>query len=327
MRAVGTYPGQFIPSLRRCIRVNIYIVGTQVNEEKKWPGWGVLAERKKSAPQNFNVKKSQISLDTLTMAPPSLKKRKLEDNHSRNPKKSRKQEYHSSPSASPSPGEDEIPAVNLADSDEDAETHAALDTLLPLPVEEVGDNQTSESDSDSDTDSNSSQSQLSNPNHTKISRQKSKRNDPDAFASSISAILSSKLSTSKRNDPVLARSATAAEANASIANSKLESKARQKLRADKKEALEKGRVKDVLGVESGDVGAVIDEEKRLRKTAQRGVVKLFNAVRGAQVRAEEARKGTKGTRGRVEEKVAEMSKKGFLEMVAGGGKGGEIEEG
>ncbi len=273
--------------------------------------------------------KNHIYLDILTMAPPSLKKRKLEDNHSSNPKKSRKQEYHSSPSASPSPDEDDFPAVNLADSEEDAETDAASNTSPPPPppVEEARDNQSSDSDSASDTDSDSSQSQLSNPNHTKISRQKSKRNDPDAFAASISAILSSKLSTSKRTDPVLARSATAAEANASIANSKLESKARQKLRSDKKEALEKGRVKDVLGVESGDVGAVMEEEKRLRKIAQRGVVKLFNAVRGAQVRAEEARKGTAGTRGRVEEKVAEMSKKGFLEMVAGGGRGGVIEEG
>ena len=259
------------------------------------------------------------------MAPPSLKKRKLEDNHSSNPKKSRKQEYHSSPSASPSPDEDEFPAVNLAESD-DVETDVSNASPSPA-VEEAKDNQTSDSDSGLDTNSDSSQSQLSNPNHTKISRQKSKRNDPDAFASSISAILGSKLSTSKRNDPVLARSATAAEANASIANSKLESKARQKLRSDRKEALEKGRVKDVLGLESGDVGAVMEEEKRLRKVAQRGVVKLFNAVRGAQVRAEEARKGTAGTRGRVEEKVAEMSKKGFLEMVAGGGTSGAIEEG
>lgn len=265
--------------------------------------------------------------DRLTMAPSSSKKRKLEEAHSSKPKKSRKHEYHSSPSASPSPDEDEFRAVNLADSDEDAETDAASNTSHPPPVKEAKDTHSSASDSDSDTDSDSSQSQPSNPNHTKLSHQKSKRNDPSAFASSISAILSSKLSTSKRADPVLARSATAAEANASIANSKLESKARQKLRADKKEALEKGRVKDVLGVESGDVGAVMDEEKRLRKVAQRGVVKLFNAVRGAQVRAEEARKGTVGTRGRVEEKVAEMSKKGFLEMVAGGGKAGNIEEG
>ncbi len=283
---------------------------------------GVLPLRKTSTSKIL-----QVSHDRLTMAPPSLKKRKIEDAHSSKPKKSRKVKYHSSPSASPSPDEDDFPAINLADSDEDAETDADSNTSPPPPVKETKDNQSSDSDSDSDTDSGSSHSQLSNPNHTKISSQKSKRNDPDAFASSISAILGSKLSTSKRNDPVLARSATAAEANASIANSKLELKARHKLRSDKKEALEKGRVKDVLGIESGDVGAVMEEEKRLRKIAQRGVVKLFNAVRGAQVKAEEARKGTGGTRGRVEEKVAEMSKQGFLEMVAGGGKGGAIEEG
>ena len=295
---------------------------------KKWPGWGGVggAESFRSA-KSQRQKKLLVFRDTLPMAAPGLKKRKLEDNHSSKAKKSRKREYHSSPSASPSPGDDEFPAVNLADSDGDAETDAASDNSPPPPVEEARRNKYSDSESTSDTDSDTSNSQASNPNHTKISRPKSKRNDPSVFASSISAILSSKLSTSKRADPVLARSATAAEANASIANSKLESKAQQKLRADRKEALEKGRVKDVLGVESGDVGAVMEEEKRLRKIAQRGVVKLFNAVRGAQVRAEEARKGTKGTRGRVEEKVAEMSKKGFLEMVAGGGKGGNIEEG
>ena len=227
---------------------------------------GVLPLRKTSTSKN-----RQASHDKHTMAPQSLKKRKLEDAHSSKPKKSRKQGYHSSPSASPSPNEDEFPAINLADSDGDAETDAASNTSPPPPADEPKENQSSASSSDSDTSSDTSQSQPSNPNHTKLSHQKSKRNDPSAFASSISAILSSKLSTSKRADPVLARSATAAEANASIANSKLESKARQKLRADKKEALEKGRVKDVLGVESGDVGAVMEEEKRLRKLALSGV--------------------------------------------------------
>ena len=63
------------------------------------------------------------------------------------------------------------------------------------------------------------------------------------------------------------------------------------------------------------------EEKRLRKVAQRGVVKLFNAVRAAQVQGEqtakeEKRKGTIGMEHR-QEKVNEMSKQGFLDLIGG----------
>lgn len=260
------------------------------------------------------------------MAPPILKKRKLGDRPKARPaKKIRKQQHYSSPSSSSVDEADDFPAVNLADSDADSEpgSEAGPDihtTEDPIPAEPLTDNA-----SETDTDS-SSTSEPTNPNDTKLT-QKPKRNDPTAFASSISAILNSKLTTAKRADPVLARSSTAAEANASIADSKLEKKAKSKLREDKKEALEKGRVKDVLlGTDlpggPGSVQEMMEEEKRLRKTAQRGVVKLFNAVRQAQVRAEEARKEAKGvTRGRREEKVGEMSKKGFLELVAGGGKG------
>lgn len=145
-------------------------------------------------------------------------------------------------------------------------------------------------------------------------------------------ILSSKLSTSKRADPVLARSATAALANAELADSRLEQKARRKLREERKLAMEKGRVKDVLlgtdaprrpgaaGEGVGTAEAAMALERRLRKTAQRGVVKLFNAVRAAQIKGEEAaRQG--GAPGRKKERVEEMSRQGFLELVAGGGKG------
>ena len=87
----------------------------------------------------------------------------------------------------------------------------------------------------------------------------------------------------------------------------------------------------LLGIES--TAETMELEKRLRKTAQRGVVKLFNAVRAAQIKGEEAakearKKGLVGY-GRREEKVNEMSKKGFLELIAGGGGGlkkGIVEE-
>ena len=258
------------------------------------------------------------------MAPSILKKRKIEEPTSSKPaKRIRKQKYYSS-SSSPSAEDeeqDEFTAVNLADSG--SETEQANDDVQTLPFAPSQPKVASSSlDSEFDTDQ-SSASEPTSPNPSTSSKKSSKRNDPAAFASSISAILGSKLSNTKRSDPVLARSTTAAEANASIANYKLETKARIKLRQDKKEALDRGRVRDVLlGTDAGDivdVGAMMEEEKRLRKTAQRGVVKLFNAVRQAQVRGEEAARNAKGTRGRREEKVGEMSKKGFLELVAGGG--------
>ena len=278
----------------------------------------------------FYITQPGISLiiSKNVMAPSILKKRKREEVPIvKAPKKIRKQKHYSSPSASSADEEiDEFPPVDLADSESEAASNASLKSPRlseKASTEEFASAFDSSADSDSDSDaSQSSASQPANANEIKLSR--SKRNEPAAFASSMSAILRSKLSTSKRQDPVLARSATAAEANASIANTKLEAKARAKLCQDKKEALEKGRVKDILlgtDANGGSVEEMMEEEKRLRKIAQRGVVKLFNAVRQAQVRSEEASRQSKGLpRGRKEEKVSEMSKKGFLELIAGEGK-------
>jgi hypothetical protein len=158
-----------------------------------------------------------------------------------------------------------------------------------------------------------------------------KRHDPTAFSTSISKILSTKLPTSARADPVLSRSKAAAQASSELANERLEQRARSKLRAEKKEEQERGRVRDVLGIERGEAGETAEEEKRLRKIAQRGVVKLFNAVRAAQVRGEEAARAEqkKGTIGIEERKKAanEVSKQSFLELINGKkGKALNIEE-
>lgn len=198
-------------------------------------------------------------------------------------------------------------------------------------AEEEEDDEDDDSDMDDDDEESGARGKKS----------KSKRNDPNAFATSLSKILSTKLATSKRADPVLARSAEAREASKAAVDSALEAKARKQMKEQRKTALEKGRVKDVLIASTNDNTGVIEEstteimetERRLRKVAQRGVVKLFNAVRAAQVKAVETEKGTRkaGVVGiqRREEKVNEMSKKGFLELIASGGGGlkkGAIEE-
>jgi fusion and transport protein UGO1 len=153
-----------------------------------------------------------------------------------------------------------------------------------------------------------------------------KRNDPTAFATSMSKILGTKLTTAKRQDPVLSRSAAATAASKELADQKLEMKAKRKMHAEKREALDKGRVKDVLGLNTPEVSTaeIQETERRLQKTAQRGVVKLFNAVRAAQVQGETARSEAKkeGVIGisQRDERVSEMSKKGFLDLIATGGK-------
>ncbi|KAI1135580.1 Rrp15p-domain-containing protein [Hypoxylon sp. FL0543] len=172
-------------------------------------------------------------------------------------------------------------------------------------------------------------------------KSKSKRNDPDAFATSMSKILSTKLSSTRRADPVLSRSAEAHKAAKDAVDSALEAKARKHLREQKRLAQEKGRVRDVLvgaidektGVPETTTQEIQQTEKRLRKVAHKGVIMLFRAVREAQERAAEAERDTRkdGIVGvqRRQEKVNEMSRQGFLDLIAGGGgklKKGALEE-
>ncbi|KAL8948574.1 MAG: hypothetical protein Q9222_005242 [Ikaeria aurantiellina] len=284
------------------------------------------------------------------MAPSILKKRKHEaitkPKAQRPIKKFKKQTRYESSSSSPSQSADEapdFPAVDLAESDSEPEDQFnGLDddnsASFPTVQKQDSTSHSESSASDSEATSSSASITTSNPDPSSKKRKKpSKRNDPSAFATSISSILSSKLPNPKRSDPVLARSSTAQAANTALREAHLEKRARQQIRAEKKALMEKGRVKDVLlgtavGVdedieEEGRAAKMMEQERRLKKTAQRGVVKLFNAVRMAQVRGEEARrealeKGVVGTK-RKEERVGEMSKKGFLELVASGGSKGK----
>ncbi|KAH8847249.1 hypothetical protein MCOR27_005154 [Pyricularia oryzae] len=185
--------------------------------------------------------------------------------------------------------------------------------------------QDSSDDDDEDEDDDSSDDDDDDEIDGQRQRKQSKRNDPTAFATSMSKILSTKLSTSRRADPVLSRSAAAHEAARLAVDTALEAKAHRKMAEQRRAALEKGRVKDVLVSQEGQTAEMQAGEKRLRKTAQRGVIKLFNAIRAAQVKAADAERAVRSEgvigMGKREQKVAEMSKKGFLDLIAGGGGG------
>jgi hypothetical protein len=266
------------------------------------------------------------------MAPLPSKKRKVEDGirgkTDRPKKRFRKQRaYHSSSEDEDEQDDQSFKPVSLDDSDDEpapikkpigAKTRK---TKLVVP-EEASDNETGGDEDTEPEGAAASGDELDEEEELGVTDRRkptSKRNDPEAFSTSISKILSTKLSQSARKDPMLSRSRDAVETSTALAHARLETKAKAKLRADRKEDLEKGRVKDVLGLSSGHAGEIAEEEKRLRKIAQRGVVKLFNAVRAAQVKAEQAakeerKKGTIGMAHR-EEKVNEISKQGFLDLI------------
>lgn len=267
-----------------------------------------------------------------------LKRTRSDEREPRRPKKkirkSKKQlDYHSSSDEAEDDEPKDFTAVNLQDSDND-EDLLAINTAKNTFIGDNSDNEDAEAEADSDVEkaaeesdatgasSDSDASGTASINGTK----KRKRNDPEVFATSMSKILGTKLTTTKRSDPVLSRSAAATSISKEVSESRLEARARQKLRLEKKHALEKGRVKDVLGLgnEEQSTQGIMEAEKKLKKTAQRGVVKLFNAVREAQKRGEDAKREAlkEGVVGmdRREEKVSEMSKKGFMELIASGGK-------
>lgn len=207
-----------------------------------------------------------------------------------------------------SPSEDDLADDDEEEDDDDEEEDSELEV---------------EADEFDIEDSDSDASQTST-----TARKLKKRNDPTAFATSITRILATKLTTTKRSEPILARSKDAQTAHKELADSKLSEKARRQILAEKRAAREKGRVTDVLGLRdaSTSTAAVTAKEKELRRTAQKGVIKLFNAVRAAQVKGEAAQQmareqGVVGLAKR-EERVKEMSKQGFLDMITGVKEGG-----
>ena len=274
---------------------------------------------------------------------PHPRKRKMEEamrgkSKTGPPKKRvRKQtEYHSSSDESDATSDNGFAPVNLLESDEEEHITRAQsrDNNVRKPTSESHGSGTSDEDQSDENrvgkeDGENLNLELSSVNRTRR-RASTKRNDPEAFSTSISKILSTKLSQTARKDPLLSRSWEALQASKDIANERLEKRANAKLRADRQEDLERGRVKDVLGLTTGDAGQIAEDEKRLRRVAQRGVIKLFNAFRAAQVKGEEAareerKKGTVGL-GNREEKRNEGIKQGFLELISGKKNGKAIGE-
>ncbi|KAI0068435.1 hypothetical protein BV25DRAFT_1793738 [Artomyces pyxidatus] len=190
--------------------------------------------------------------------------------------------------------------------------------------------------SDAQGSSPDTDDELANPQRPK-SKKTLKRKHRATDASNFGAALQSLLSTDAPSAlPLSLKPSLARKRN----DEKLEQKAKKVLKGEKKEKEDKGRIKDVIGGWGGE------SERALRKVAQRGVVKLFNAIQQSQASVAVVAKETKAARGSGKptlpapslDKQAKGSKKGknkdnplgrgketaldkddFLEMIRSGG--------
>lgn len=140
----------------------------------------------------------------------------------------------------------------------------------------------------------------------------SKDDGSQVFAEAFKNIIGSKLKAHDRSEPILARNKSAVR---KLESDKLEAKAKRALLAEKKQLYEKHRVKNLLSGSNDNVRQVLETERKLKKTAQKGVVRLFNAILSTQVKTNEALKTEKVGEVKKDELFNEMSKEKFLNLI------------
>lgn len=184
-----------------------------------------------------------------------------------------------------------------------------------------------ESDSDSSEDeSNDSESEEEEEEnddddipvlHKK--HKKSKNEDTEKFSSAMNALLDTHLKAYDRKDPILIRSKKELK---KFDDDKLEQKAKRLLLNEKKKKLTANRVKDLLPKDDLNARKILQHEKILKKTAQRGVIKLFNAILMTQTNTQSDLNNETGYLGvnKKKELINEISKEKFLDLVQQAGK-------
>ena len=118
----------------------------------------------------------------------------------------------------------------------------------------------------------------------KTLKRKRRATEPSQFGATLQSLLETKVDSAL---PLSLKPSI----NRQRTNAKLELKAKRVLQVEKKEKEAKGHITDVIGDWGGE------SERALRKVAQRGVVKLFNAIQQSQAAAVKAAEIDKASRG------------------------------
>lgn len=204
-------------------------------------------------------------------------------------------------------------ATNGDDNDSDSDSAGSSDDNNDESVDEEDDLSGIEDDEVNLDDGDSEDEGEDDDEENKPAR---KRPQNESFSKAISAILGSKVKAHDRDDPILVRSKKTAK---DLETSKLEAKAKRAINQEKRLLKDKDRVKDVLPKDEENAREVLDHEKKLKQIAQKGVVRLFNAVLAAQ--SKPSGKNDKKSIGlqKQEEQVNDMSKEKFLDLIRAGG--------
>lgn len=155
------------------------------------------------------------------------------------------------------------------------------------------DNNLNDSDKDDDDDDDELNDELSDDDEN------DKNTDAQGRNIALASVMSRILNTDTNEKPILAK---AKEIEQKIEDEKLDYKARKALTAERKKLEEKDRVIPDY--------TTFEYEKKLRKLATRGVVKLFNAIKAAQEKSNEVHTLVTNKKPKVE-----VAKKSFMDML------------
>lgn len=199
---------------------------------------------------------------------------------------------------------------NLEDIEGDDEVDIEVDD--EVDVDGVSSNEEAEEDEDS------SEYDGEDDEIPKIKKKKNLDDGSESFANAFNAIVGSRLKAYNRKDPILAKNKTTLK---KLESDKLEAKAKRLILSEKKQVHDKHRVKNLLpsASEPEKVRTIIHNERQLKKVAQKGVVRLFNAVLSTQIKTNQELGQEKVGQTKKEELMNEISKEKFLDLVQAAG--------
>lgn len=215
--------------------------------------------------------------------------------------------------------EPEKDTIMEGDEAEEDEQNSSSDESSKIIDNEQSDAEEDDDEEEEDDDDDEEEEDDDFPRKKKSKN--SKHDDGSTgFSAAVNAILSSHLKAYDRKDPIMARNKKVLKQSES---EKLEYKAKKALLAEKKKLLGKARKTDIIPIASGEdrsenIRKVLEKETALRKIAQKGAVKLFNAILATQVKTEkEVSENLSEIKNKEEKKelITEVSKEKFLDLV------------